>query len=386
MKKKNIVYLIFTIIVLLPLWMWVFWLLTPQTKMVGAILDKSVLTKKGQEHVSLTWMLNYKKLTKTSNKPYTTAHDYFGFFPGENEKFRLKGLERFSEKQLKKISVDADFVYFTDTYGVYKNEWFVNDVVKPQFGKLYGGLSDQDLSFLSHMKQKNKLIVTEFNTMASPTSRTNRRSFENLFGLHWNGWAGRYFDSFDTIVNKELPKWLVRNYKRDHGGVWDFKKSGIMLVDERGKIVVLEDSLDLNIDLPHIVTSKKGQERFGLPEDIKYSFWFDIISVNDSVNDVVSSYKLDVNANGSEKLKKVGLPSVFPAVTMHKKEQGRFYYFSGDFCDNPISISSSYFKGIHLFKWLYYDMENPMERSSFFWEFYYPLMDRILDEEEAYLR
>ncbi|MDO3694909.1 hypothetical protein QVZ41_08640 [Wenyingzhuangia sp. chi5] len=383
--KRKYIYIVGSIVLFLPFWMWLLWFFTPKTLMLGSIVDKTVLTNNGQEHISLTWMLNHKKMTKTSTKLYEVEHDYFGFFPREDEKFRTKGLERFTDQQLQKLSDDVDFTYYTDTYGIYNNEWYVKDTTKTRYGKLYGGLSQEDLDFLIYMKEKKKLIIAEFNTIASPTSSDIRRKFEKLFGMQWTGWTGRYFDSFDTIKNLELPKWLVKNYEKQHSDGWTYKKSGIAFVNDGGQVVVLEDSLDLNNDLPQIHSGKKGQEKYGLPQKIKYSFWFDVINVNPKVNEIISGYELEVNDHGAKKLKANKIPKNFPAVIRHKQGGYRFYYFSGDFADNPISISSSYFKGINYFKWLFYDESNPMERKSFFWEFYYPLLNTILEEEKEIL-
>jgi hypothetical protein len=205
---------ILVILLLLPVWMFIAWLCTGKRKMVIAIIDKTVLTTKGQEHISLNWVLNQEKFSKTNSAElYKRERDYFGFFPLENEKFKLKGLERFTTTQLDQLSADADAVYITDAYGIYKNEWFKQGDSKERSGTVYGGLSQQDFYFLQQMRAKHKLIITEFNCLASPTSPTVRSSFENGFGIKWTGWIGRYFDSFDTTKNKELPKWLITNYK-----------------------------------------------------------------------------------------------------------------------------------------------------------------------------
>lgn len=157
------------------------------------------------KHSSFTWVLNNQRFTKTTTALYDNSHDYFGFFPMKNEKFRVKGLERFSPEMLWKLSNDADMVYFTDTYGVYKDEWYKKNSVEGS-GILYGGMSEQDIQLLQDMKAKHKLIISEFNTIGSGTSDKVRSEFENLFGLKWSGWIGRYFSSLDTISNSDLPK------------------------------------------------------------------------------------------------------------------------------------------------------------------------------------
>jgi len=363
--------------------MWLAWYFTPKTKLVVAIIDKTVLDQDKQEHISLTWVLNNNRFTKTSTEHYHNGSDYYGFFPLENEKFRLKGLERFSSDQIKQLSTDADVVYFTDTYGIYKKEWYSQKQGTERSGLLYGGLSTQDVELLQDMKAKHKLIITEFNTIGSPTNADNRNKFENLFAMHWTGWSARYFYSLDSTIDKELPRWLINDYKRDHGHQWPFHKSGVAFVSNDDRVVVLENGTHLTDPVPHIITAGYGQKKLSLPARMKYPFWFDVISPDLSVNHALSRFDISVNANGAAELKKYNIPATFPAIIMHNDKDYRFYYFSGDFCDNPVGITSSYFKGVTFFKWLLYNTDDPAERKSFFWNFYRPMMTNILEENVA---
>jgi len=384
MSKRRKILTLLAVIAAIPLLMWLLWLCTPKTKMVAAIIDKTVLTTRGQEHISLTWILNHQKFTKTSTKSYQIAKDYFGFFPLDKENFRLKGLERFNPDQLKQLSEDADMVYFTDTYGIYNNEWYSQKNNTERSGMIYGGMSSQDIELLRLMKAKGKLIITEFNSIGSPTHLDTRLRFEKLFAMRWTGWTGRFFDNLDSTKNKELPRWLIRNYKRDNNNQWPFTKAGVAFVNDKDQVVILQDSTELDDPVPHITSSPYGQQNFGLPSKIKYAFWFDVIQPDLKTNTQVASFTLDVNARGRELLAAHQLPRVFPAVIMHKHEDYRFYYFSGDFCDNPITMGTSYFKGISLFKWMFYNTSDPMERASFFWNFYRPMVSQILKEEKKF--
>ena len=378
--RKKLFRGIILIIVAIPLIMWLAWLATPNTKLVVAIIDKTVLTKKGQEHISLNWVLNNKKYTKTSEEPYNVSHDYFGFFPKDDEKFKLKGLERFSYSKLNQLSDDSDMVYFTDTYGIYNNEWFHEGDISERSGILYGGLSDKDLQLLRLMKEKKKLIITEFNTIGSPTARGNRVKFEELFQLRWTGWTARYFENLDIRSNEEIPGWLVRNYKNAHKGNWPFKNSGIAFVNDKDEIVIIEEGVHLNRAMPQIKTKPDFQEEYGLPESIKYPFWFDIMIPNTDVNETISRFDIDLKIDGKEELKKHNIPTSFPAVTRHLQDDYKFFYFSGDFADNPVPLESSYFKWIGFFKNFFYDQRNIMERGSFFWNYYKPLLTNILED------
>lgn len=370
---------IMLLLFLMPFWMGLFWYLTPKRKMVVAIVDKTVLNNEGQEHISLNWVLMQEKFTKANNDLYKQSRDYYGFFPQKDKQFELKGLERFDAAQLNQLSEDVDLAYFTDAYGVYKNEWYGQSDEKERSGMLYGGMGEQDFEFLKMMKEKKKLIITEFNCLASPTSSLVRTKFEQLFGISWSGWIGRYFDSFDSTLNKELPKWLVRNYRLQNKGNWPFKKSGIAFVHSDGKIIILENEVDLLYEFPEMISNKEGQEKYKLPVKIPYNFWFDIIEPDANFNHVIANFTIQTNDRGTKILEKNGLPNHFPAITLHLREDYQFFYFSADFSDNPISIKSAYLKGMPLFKTFMYNNRERMGRKAFFWEVYQPLVSTILN-------
>ncbi|MCM4167208.1 hypothetical protein KCTC52924_02788 [Arenibacter antarcticus] len=378
---KKIFGLLLILVIGIPITMWVSWLVTPKKKLVIALVDKTVLTSEGQEHISLGWILNQNRYTKTTDKPYKISEDYFGFFPLKDEAFQLKGLERFTHDQLRKLSADADMAYFTDTYGIYNNEWYKKGDIGAQSGMLYGGLSNEDLILLKAMKERNKLIITEFNTIGSPTRSQNRKKFEELFQLKWTGWTGRYFDTLDPNKNLEIPHWLIANYKRSHSGAWPFTRAGLVFVNDSDQVVILEEGLHIDNALPYIHATPEGQSNWNLPEKTKYPFWFDVMVPNLEVNTVDASFKLSLLPEGKKELAKYNIPETFPAVTRHLGEDYRFFYFSGDFSDNPIRLNSSYFKGIGFFKGFFYDDRDPLERGSFFWKFYKPMVTQILKTE-----
>ena len=381
MRKRRFLQWIIPALIIFPIVMWLGWYFTPKKKLVVAIVDKTVLNTDAQEHTSLWWILNHNRFTKTATQSYKNSRDYFGFFPKDDEKFKLKGLERFSSEQLKQLSNDADLAYFTDTYGIYRNEWYSKKQNTERSNLIYGGMSNQDIEFLQDMKDKHKLIITEFNTIGSPTNADNRNKFEKMFGMHWTGWTARYFDTFDTLRNKELPRWLINNYKKQHGQKWPFHKAGLAFVSNDDQIVVLEDSTHLKDPVPHIISFGYGQKTLGLPEKMKYPFWFDIITPSLSINHAISRFDISLNAAGTAELKKYNIPTTFPAIIMHKDKDYQFYYFSGDFCDNPIGMGTSYFKGINMFRWMFYNSDDPDERKSFFWTFYRPMITTILKEQ-----
>ncbi len=368
------------VLVLTPVWMFLIWFFWPKRKLTVAIIDKTVLTTQAQEHISFNWILNHEKFVKNNEHLYNPSTDYFGFFPEENEKFRLKGLERFTRNQLIQLSADADLVYLTDAYGIYRNEWIKHSDTKERSGIIYGGTSDADMQFLQLMQQNKKLIIAEFNSLGSPTSPIVRSEFEKTFGIKWLNWIGRYFAVLDTSINTELPKWMIKNYLLQHNHQWSFKGSGIVFVRSDDRIEILSYPINLTVQTPLIYATAEGKNYYQLPEKIKYNYWFEVNEINQTYNHSIANFSIETNVAGTDSLLRWGIPKTFPAVSVHINNGYRFFYFSGDFCDNPIHLFSAYFKWVQYFKWMFYNTQDPEERKSFFWKFYSPLVTKILND------
>lgn len=380
MKKKDKIIAGIIVVSVMPLWMFLAWVVWPKKKLTIAIVDKTVLNKDGQEHVSLGWVLNNQKYTKNKTELYKVDRDYYGFFPMENKKYQLKGLERFTESELEKLSNDADAAYITDAYGIYRREWYSSKESTERSGVLYGGMSEQDMSLMQKLKAKHKLIVAEFNCIGSPTSVNVKNKFEQEFGVRWTGWIGRYFDNLDTSINKEIPRWLIKGYVNQHNNTWPFKKAGLAFVHADERIEIIEENTHLTDAVPVIVSNKFAQEKYELPAKMYYPFWFDIVQAHASKNTIVSQFELELNEKGKAVLQQAGIPPKFPAIQIHEGNDYRFYYFSADFSDNPITFRNSYYKGIHFLNWIFDKSENKGDRTTFFWKFYEPLLRNILNE------
>ncbi|MCW3111899.1 MAG: hypothetical protein JWR18_295 [Segetibacter sp.] len=380
MKRKYILFFMAGI-VSIPFWLWGAWLLTPKKKMVLAIIDKTESIKKGRQHMGLTWVLNNEKYTKTHRKLYDVSTDYFGFYPKGKSEFKIRGLERFSSLQLDQLSEDCDVAYYADTYGVYNSDLEEqNNSINKGTGIIYGGMTQHDIDFLQKIKSKKKLIISEYNILESPTSPAIRKQFENTFGLTSSGWTCRYFDSFDPSENKDLPSWIINNYKVRHGGDWPFKEAGLAFVNSTGEIVILEDLVHLNNPLPNISVTPSERNSFHVPDNVKFPFWFDIVIPDTSINKVAATFNIGLNEKGTDELNKHNIPLSIPAIIMHDKSDYQFYYFAGSFCStNTLSISSSRFKWISAFKRFLYNEDDTLESTSFFWKFYRPLIETILN-------
>ncbi|MBA4304066.1 MAG: hypothetical protein C0424_07560 [Sphingobacteriaceae bacterium] len=359
-----------------PLLMLAWWFFTPKTELALTVVDKTVLNREYEEHASLFWLLNHKKYAHPlTGKRFDPAQDYYGFFPKKLQQFDIKGLSQLSEAQLDSIVANSSHLYFTDTYGIYSLEWYKKDQATERSELIYGGLTKNDLYTLRQAKAAGKTIITEFNCIGSPTAQKERKDFEELFGLTWSGWIGRFVDNLDTLENLEIPYWMKRGYVQQHGH-WPFKKAGIVLVSQNDRIEILEQDEELYFPVPVIHTRKAFQERIELPDTMPYPFWFDIMKAK--TVQVEADYKLYTSAKGDSLLHQLGLSATFPAILSHDSSDYRFYYFAGDYADNPIQFKRSYFRGIRFFREFFYDPTEPTDRHYFFWEYYLPMIDYLL--------
>jgi hypothetical protein len=367
------------VFILVPLTSMLIWYLIPSASMGVVIIDKTVSGKNFQEHQSLHWLLNHFKFTKSDGSIFDESKDYFGFFPGDKiDEFEIADLSGQTDSQKQQILENSQLVYFSDTYGVYENDLKEEPSLTPS-KKIYGGMDTFDLSFMKQAYQEEIDIIGEFNTIASPTKKEVRKEFEEFVGIKWTGWIARYFDELDTVLNEELPPWLVASYKKQHQEVWDFSGPAMVFLHENGQVEILKDKIEIKNSVPNIMSSPKSQEAYGIPEIVKYPYWIDIIFVSREF-EVISYYDLAPTDAGIVKLSELGLPRYFPAVVMKKNGAGKLYYFSGDFADNPVSGSSYNFYGIEKLWRMFLHSEDYSQRNSFFWNYYYPLMGSILKD------
>jgi hypothetical protein len=353
-------------------WMW-----TPQTRINIAVVDKTTSNSGGESHSSFFWILRQQRYVKSNFLPFEACADYYGFFPQGDTSYQIKDFKDRTEAQMDLLSGNYDMTYYTDTYGIYTNEWYKDNKSEPKL--LYGGMNDNDLLFLRKMKEKGKLILAEFNVMQPPTENRIRSEFENEFGIAWTGWSGCYFASLDpSDVN--IPGWLIPAYTSQHNTQWKYRDAGIVLVNEDGRIEILAEGDDLDYAVPVIHTFQYGMDDLGMKKTIDYPFWFDIVSYNDSINHAVSAYELQSNNTGKLKLDKLGVPNKFPAVLMHKAADYTFYYFCGDFSSKPIPYRTSGLKGIQNFSSVLRDSNKYRGGDSFFYKFYFPMVSNIIGE------
>lgn len=329
---------------------------------------------------AINWVLKHYRFVKINGRNYSPEMDYFGFFPG-GENFIIRDLSELSPREIQDMAVSHHVAYYADSYGIFSNMWpsYQPDVTPAR--KLYGGLEWHDLLFLEYMIELKRLVIAEFIFLAPPTQPAQRKRAEELLGVEWQGWTGKFFHTLDlNREDNQVPGWLPTLYEKNYGKPWDFKNGGIIMVNDADKLLVLEEGYQIieNTHLP-IRTEKKYRRIYGMSDKIAYPGWFDVTLPTSETSEVISWYEPNLSDEGRNLLLENGLPEKFPAVIMDAGYK-KVIYFAGDFGHTPISRRFVMFKGAKFFELFFADLNDPTDRSAFFLAYYLPLMRKLLGD------
>lgn len=399
-KPLLIVIIILVVILVLPVTNMIRWASQTKKPLDIIILDKTVPTLERTNHRSFTWILTHDRFVKyitvvDSIKPknmttdtvqvvkkkknkgsYSFRKDYFGFFPRKPLRNKLYDKVDLRLPSIMEMADKNDALYYTDTYGVYMNDWFRGINRSRRSRKLYGGMNNTDQLYIVEMQKRNKLVILEYNTFDYPTPDLERyKTTRERLGISFNGWTGKYFSSLDSTSGDDFPIWMTSMYRREYRKPWTFKNPGVVLLKDRD-IIVLEEGTTLKKAMPFIITDSLNSARFGVVNKVGFEGWFDII--DPQANHVISKFSLQTTNAGDTLLYENFLSKEFPAVITDTLNQ-RTYYFSGDFATNVIPFWTARFKGIEKLKGILYS-EKEDDPRRFFWLYYRPLINGIFGE------
>jgi hypothetical protein len=216
--------------------------------------------------------------------------------------------------------------------------------------------------------------VAEFNTFASPTAGWARTRLQEMLGLTWTGWSGRFLA--DLSDETEVPVWARRSWATQMGSPWDLKGPGWLLAHEDGRIFVLQadrhvGSGGLRIEDPILGDDLLAGCHVGIP----FNFWFDVVEALPG-SEVLASYRFDTRPEGLRLLEAHGVPTSFPAIVRASRDPLRLY-LAGDVSDFQ-GVGTSY-KNAGLPRLLAFHERNLTHRDqrAFFWSFYLPFFMNV---------
>jgi hypothetical protein len=378
MKKALLIVVIILVVVLaLPIISLLRWTFQSKKPVGIVVVDKTVPTLDREKHKSFYWIMTNNRYVKKEKKTsYSVVKDYYGFHPIRPLKLKQYDNKRYNlVEALQELPEANDAVYFTDTRGVLFSDW-IKPLYPPRRSRiLVGGLNGTDNNFIKEMKDRNKLVVIEYNAFDWPTGEYEAYTLQNYrLAIKWSGWTGKYFATLDTAA-ENFPLWMTSMYKKQYKKPWSFNKPGIVLLRDKA-IIVLEEGSLLTKALPVIITDSAYCAKWGIEKTVAFDQWFDII--DPMQNTVISKFKLGTTAKADSLLAGYGLTSEFPAVILDPVAQ-RTYYFSGDFCYVNIPYWTSRFAGVDKLKGFLYSKKDDDTRR-FFWLYYKPLIEGIFGD------
>ncbi|PRR81688.1 hypothetical protein [Clostridium vincentii] len=369
MKKRRIIKKVFILIIVCLIILaspFIIWSTEPSKNLNVLIINKTVPDNSYREHKGFMWILNNLKITNgDSNTSFEYDNSYYGFFPLADENYSIKDLPE--------EIINPNLIYMADTYGVYKEDFYKNNLSRNKSEIIYGGTKVDEVEKIKKSLNDNT-IIGEFNTLTTTTDVEAKEALEDIFGLKSNDWIGRYFSDLSE-TNIEITSWMKENYAMEYGLKWSFKGAGIVLVNSKSEIIVLRKGVELGKELNKVIFTDNAQEEFKVKNKLNYYYWFEITQ-SDKDTDVLAKYKLDVTEEGQALMKKYDLPVEFPAIT-RKKGNYTSYYFSGDFADNN-SIPKVYnAAGMRFFNKIT-TFDEDTNQDYFYWNVYYPLIENII--------
>lgn len=363
--KPSILIPLFLLIAISSIY-WI-WLLLPMKPLNIVVLNKNVpasqidknnnLAGDYRKHMGLFWILeNQRYQNPTTSTFYDYKTDYFG--PILNSDRNITG-----EKKLEKTQETPDIVYLADSYG---------DISNTEIEK---GITENDMGIISSAYTQGSTVVGEFNISSLPTKPEVKKELENLFGIQFSGWIGRFVTDMQDM--SDVPSWALSLYETQYGKTWDLKGSGILIVSESGELVILQKGVDYTADSLSVAVLPEFQQQMG-KLSVNYYNWFEIIKTNYGTS-TVASFNLPLNETGKEKFSKISPEFNFPAVTKKVIKGHSSYYFAGDFNDYTIAERSAGYLIAEKFNQLF-SYEKTGDITNFFWKFYVPLMRTVLNE------
>ncbi|MFZ2285425.1 MAG: hypothetical protein WAV93_00405 [Bacteroidales bacterium] len=373
-KPLLIILIILAVLLLIPAVSFIRWAFQEKKPIDVVILDKTVPALDRLNHRSFVFILTNGRFVKgEKGGSYSAAKDYYGFIPLRPVREKQFRKRDFRLTELIELAENNDALYYTDTYGVFFNDWYQGIKKARRSRKLYGGLNNNDYLLMSEMKKRDKLVIVEYNTFDYPTAPLERFKSEELLGISSKGWMGQYYKSLDTVSVEGVPGWMPALYRKQHREPWTFSKPGVVLLKENS-IIVLEEGSQLTSALPMLTTGESYAAKFNVPQEIPFTNSFDIIDAGK--NTVISEFVLKTTPAGDTLLAMNELTAVFPAVTQEPLVQ-RTFYFSGDFAHNDLPFWTARFRNIQKGgKALLYS-DNPNDPRRFFWQYYKPLITSI---------
>ena len=375
MKLNRILLVLLLLILFIPAYAFIKWFVQDKKELRVLVVDKTAPKSTLQEHKSLFWVLNHERYVNGKREAYDLRKDYYGFFPVKSKKTKEYRVKSIRLSGLDSLVQHNDVFYCADAYGVFYSDWYKGVGNVENSTLIYGGFNQNDYYLLQKFLQNKKMVIAEYDLFAYPTNPLIRYKTQDLLGVRYSGWTGKYFKQLAEDVG-EVPTWLINRYKKQYRKSWPYSSAGIILLN-KNHVIVLESNVHLHQPLPLVKPISNFAAQYNLPGEVAFTGWFEVVE-NVGKNNVFASIQLKTNTFGDEVLSKAKIPTEFP-ILLGNLNDNPYLYIAADFTDNPIAYSTHRFDGIMKWKHLFYSKDAD-DKKKFFWEFYFPLIRGLFED------
>ncbi len=376
-KQYKWYHIVVAVIIVFVMVLFAGWFVKPSKTLNVAVLDKTVLSyseddsiKKDsvyRKHRGLFYLLNQQKYVKSDGSKYDYKTDYYGPMLDKSGAYD-------HDVELKEIKTTPDLVYLADAYGLGNDSYGYFNGGSPE----NAGINSDDMSVVSFAYENGAHIIGETTLFSSPLSDSVYSQLTTLFGIKQKKWIGRYIVDLQDFT--DVPNWAKPMYEQQEGVEWRFSGPGILLVSNEGKIIILEQNTDFNSkNLLSISMNEKYSDEFSGISSCNFYNWFELIDTDYSTEHL-ATFEFDLNEEGMHKIKQISKVPRFCAISRkHEKGHAPVYYFAGDFNDYTAGDRFGNFLFSNQF-YKFFSFDRQGDITNFFWNFYNPLMRKILDD------
>jgi len=339
------------------------WLVKPTPAAKALVLSKTVPFANSREHARMMWLLSQAKAEPMVSKVlWDNAVDYVGYDPA-TRKYRHLAAPDLLGKNL---------VLIADSYGVYRDDFdaFPRPVAHLELSqKIYGGMHSGEVEAIEAFVRGGGRIYGEFNTYATPTPYPLRVRLQRLFHTEWSGWAGRRVEEFAD--DREIAQWVKARWAQETGKPYDLIGPGILLIHEDGRVVCLQQDLDITADPLTLIA---GDVR------VPFLYWFDI-SRAERPDEVRAEFEINSLPPGDALMRKFGIVTRFPAI-IHDDAM-RHTYVAGDMADGQETLGPPWLAGVPTLRRTMASVGIMPEEARLLWHIYAPLLLRVIEAPAA---
>lgn len=301
----------------------------------------------------LSWILNHLKATPVGKDGWNLSSG--GLSPAD-----LRGISA---------------VYLTGGLSAAMHSLEASGAEDPVELSRHAWLSASDARALSEFTSRGEAVVGEGGLLATMLDAEALWRVEDCFRVKWTGWIGLSVE--DIGDPSQSPGWVLKRL-RESGDMTTVGGPAVVLMNQ-DLTIVLRPGIDLEERVHEIAWLEDPQwtSDEGPSSVVPYRGWFEVVKPK-GICRVLAEHRLRVNERGEEKLASAGLSKAFPCFVICEGSCVGYYIAASFSHEGPNDLWTRLAGYPGFASFISSTFGLGVDRA--FWEFYYPLMRRVLVE------